>query len=112
MSTSRNSRTIVVLDTNMLILMASGVPLLDYIESALETKPEYVVLKPVYDELLKISNKEGSLDARRALFAIKIVEEYCKVLPYDLGGQESVDDAIIKFAVENKAIVATNDRAL
>ncbi|MEM4481554.1 MAG: PIN domain-containing protein [Desulfurococcaceae archaeon] len=112
MSTSRNSRTIVVLDTNMLILMASGVPLLDYIEESLETKPEYVVLKPVYDELLKISNKEGSLDAKRALFAIKIVEEYCKVLPYDIGGQESVDDAIIKFAVENKAIVATNDRAL
>jgi len=101
-----------VLDTNMLMLAASGVPVLEHIEEELETKPEFIVLKPVYDELVRIAMRSGGIAAKRALFALKLVEQFCKIIDYTSKPGENVDDAIVNFALQNNAIVATNDREL
>lgn len=105
-------KPIVVFDTNMLILMAEGIPVMEYIEEEIETKPRYIVIKPVYDELAKIAGEETGLTRRKAITALEIARRYCEIVEFDLKQGESVDDAIIRFAVENKAIVATNDREL
>ncbi len=107
-----SNRVIVVLDTNMLLLMADGVPVLDNIKEALETEPLFIVLKPVYNELVKLASSGGNKLRRKARFALEIVEKYCKIVDFELKEGESVDDGIIRFALENKAIVATNDREL
>jgi rRNA-processing protein FCF1 len=109
-STSR--RPLVVLDTNMLMLAASGVRVFEQIEEELETKPDFVVLKPVYDELVKIATSCKSSTARRALLALRLAEQYCRIVEYTLRPGESVDDAIVNFALQHNAIVATNDREL
>ncbi len=109
-STSR--RPLVVLDTNMLMLAASGVRVFEQIEEELETKPDFVVLKPVYDELVKIATSYKSSTARRALLALRLAEQYCRIVEYTLRPGESVDDAIVNFALQHNAIVATNDREL
>jgi len=109
-STSR--RILVVLDTNMLMLAASGIPVFENIEEELAVKPEFIVLKPVYDELVNIANSSKGTTARKALFALKLVEKYCRVVDYSVDLGERVDEAIIRFALENHAIVATNDREL
>lgn len=109
-STSR--RPLVVLDTNMLMLAASGVRVFEQIEEELETKPDFVVLKPVYDELVKIATSYKSSTARRALLALRLAEQYCRIVEYALRPGESVDDAIVNFALQHNAIVATNDREL
>jgi len=109
-STSR--RPLVVLDTNMLMLAASGVRVFEQIEEELETKPDFVVLKPVYDELVKIATSYKSSTARRALLALRLAEQYCRIVEYALRPGESADDAIVNFALQHNAIVATNDREL
>jgi len=109
-STSR--RPLVVLDTNMLMLAASGVRVFEQIEEELETKPDFVVLKPVYDELVKIATSYKSSTARKALLALRLAEQYCRIVEYTLRPGESVDDAIVNFALQHNAIVATNDREL
>lgn len=107
-----NKRPIVVLDTNMLMLMASGIPVLEQIEEELETKPRFIILKPVYEELVKLTSAEQVITRRRAILALNIVRNCCEVIVYELSQSERVDEAIIKFALENRAIVATNDREL
>jgi len=109
-STSR--RPLVVLDTNMLMLAASGVRVFEQIEEELETKPDFVVLKPVYDELVKMATSYKSSTARKALLALRLAEQYCRIVEYTLRPGESVDDAIVNFALQHNAIVATNDREL
>lgn len=96
----------------MLMLMASGVPVFDHIEAELETRPEYIVISPVYEELLKISQTGSPTERRKALIALRLLADFCKVLPYELREKESVDEAIIRYAKESGAIVATNDRTL
>lgn len=112
MRISTSKRPIVLLDTNMLMLMASGVPVLEHIEEELETKPRFVVIKPVYEELVRIVNTSKGLVRKHAQLALEFVNRFCEVVDYDLREAESVDDAIVNYAIENKAIVATNDKAL
>jgi rRNA-processing protein FCF1 len=94
------------------MLAASGVRVFEQIEEELETKPDFVVLKPVYDELVKIATSYKSSTARRALLALRLAEQYCRIVEYTLRPGESVDDAIVNFALQHNAIVATNDREL
>lgn len=110
MSTSRSP--IVVLDTNMVMLMASGVPVLDHIEEELEAKPRFVVIRPVYEELVKIANSTTGTTRKQALFALELINRFCDVIDYELRDNETVDNAIVRYALEKGAIVATNDRAL
>jgi rRNA-processing protein FCF1 len=105
-------RPIVVLDTNMLLLMADGVPVLDNIREQLETEPLFVVIKPVYDELIRLLMEGESKVRKKAKFALEIVNTFCTIVDYPRREGESVDDAIIRYAQENKAIVATSDREL
>ncbi|MEM4762566.1 MAG: 30S processome protein Utp24 [Desulfurococcaceae archaeon] len=105
-------RPVVVLDTNMLMLIADGIPVLDHIREELEAEPRFIVIKPVYDELLKIAYSNNGKIRKKALFAIEIAEKYCEITEYELRKNENVDDAILRFALENKAIVATNDKIL
>jgi SSU processome protein Utp24 len=107
-----NKKPVVVLDTNMLMLMAEGIPVLDHIREELESEPRFIVIKPVYNELLKLANTSSNKTRRKALFAIEIVEKFCEIVEYDLRNGEKVDDAILRYALENRAIVATNDKTL
>lgn len=112
---SRNStskRPLVVLDTNMLMLAASGIRVFEQIEEELESKPVFVVLKPVHDELVKLASNSKGVTAKMAHLALKLVEQFCVVVDYALKPGESVDDAIVNFALQNRAIVATNDKEL
>lgn len=107
-----NKKPIVVLDTNMLMLIADGIPVLDHIREELEAEPKFVVIKPVYNELLKMTHSNAGKIQKKALFAIEIAEKFCEITEYELRKGEGVDDAILRFALENHAIVATNDKEL
>jgi rRNA-processing protein FCF1 len=96
----------------MLLLMADGVPVLDNIREQLETEPLFVVIKPVYDELIKLLIEGESNVRKKAKFALEIINMFCTVVDYPRQEGESVDDAIIRYAQESKAIVATSDREL
>lgn len=103
---------IVVLDTNMLILAASGVRVFEDIEEQLETKPRFIVLKAVYDELVRLSREAPPSVRKKAVLALELIQKFCEVVEYGGSEHHNVDDLILKFALENKAIVASSDREL
>ncbi|MEM1695283.1 MAG: 30S processome protein Utp24 [Desulfurococcaceae archaeon] len=111
-STESTRKPIVVLDTNMLMLAASGVRVFEQIEEQLETKPRFVVLSPVLNELIKLSRTPSQSLRKQALLALELVRMFCEIVDYGNVETSSVDELIIRYAVENKAIVATNDREL
>lgn len=102
----------VALDTNVLLMIADGVRVFDHIEEELETRPEYLVITPVLDELKKLATTGSIALSRKASLALRAVELYCKVVDYPLHPGEKVDDALVRFASETGAIVATNDKEL
>ncbi|MEM4663713.1 MAG: 30S processome protein Utp24 [Desulfurococcaceae archaeon] len=111
-STESTRKPIVVLDTNMLMLAANGVRVFEQIEEQLETKPRFVVLSPVLNELIKLSRTSAQSLRKQALLALELVRMFCEIVDYGNVETSSVDELIIRYAVENKAIVATNDREL
>lgn len=104
-------RVRVVLDTNFIMLIAENPDVLNQIEDKLLLKPEYVVLKQVLEELISLAQSKGVNTARKAKFALEIVNRFCTIVDY-VNEIKDADEAIIKYALENKAIVATNDREL
>jgi len=103
---------VIVLDTNMLMLIASGVNVLDQIEEKLAVKPRYVVLKPVVIELEKLASSGKPSVSKKASFALEVVRRFCKIVEVDAAEKKSVDELILEFAEKHHAVVATNDREL
>jgi len=101
---------IIVLDTNMLMLIAEGINVFEQIEEKLAVRPRYVVLKPVINELKKLAGSGKPSLAKKAAFAIEIATRFCEIV--NIEAEKSVDDIIVEFAVKNNAAVATNDREL
>jgi len=103
---------VIVLDTNMLMLIASGVNVLEQIEEKLAVKPRYVVLKPVIIELEKLASSGRPGVSKKASFALEVVRRLCEVVEADAVEEKGVDELIIEFAEKHRAVVATNDREL
>lgn len=103
---------IVVLDTNMLMLAADGIRVFEDIEEQLETKPRYVVLKPVYDELISLAQTAPPSIRRRARLALELVHKFCEVVNFEDPSSRSADEAILKYALLKRAIVASSDKEL
>ncbi|OYT37940.1 MAG: 30S processome protein Utp24 [Desulfurococcales archaeon ex4484_58] len=108
----RDRRVAILLDTNMLLLIADGINVFEQIEEKLAIKPEYIVLKPVIKELEKLIASNKPSIKRKALFALRIVREYCREADVEVNPNETVDDTLIKYAKKHGAAVATNDKEL
>lgn len=113
----RKQKIRILLDTNMLLTIADGINIFEQIEDILETKPEYIVIKPVLTELQKLASTASPSVRRKARFALRIVEQFCKVIDMDneLFGRtddNKVDDLIVEFALRHGIAVATNDKEL
>ncbi|ABN69933.1 SSU processome protein Utp24 [Staphylothermus marinus F1] len=105
-------KPLILLDTNMLLLIADGINVFEQIEEKILAKPEYIVLKPVIEELEKIMNKGNPSLRRKARFALEIAKKFCKIVDIRTMPGEKVDDLLIRYAMQNNAAVATNDREL
>ncbi|MCD6300775.1 MAG: 30S processome protein Utp24 [Staphylothermus sp.] len=105
-------RPIILLDTNMLLLMADGLNIFGQIEDKLETHPIYIVLKPVIEELEKLAKKPQPSVSRKAKFALEIARKYCQIIDVKTNPGEKVDDIILRYASEHRVAVATNDKEL
>jgi rRNA-processing protein FCF1 len=105
-------RVRILLDTNMLLAIAEGINVIEEIEKILEAKPEFIVIKPVYDELSKLAAKGKPSLSRKARLALRIAESSCTIIDYEYDQNREVDELIVDYAVKNKMPVATNDRRL
>lgn len=101
-----------MLDTNILLLIADGFPVLEEIEEQVAFKPEYIVLAQTLKELETIGGREGGLMKKKCELAIKIARERCKIVDYKPDEFRDADDAILDYATSYNAAIATNDREL
>ncbi len=117
MGYSRGSKRIkrkvgVLLDTNMLVLIADGINILDQIEERLAIRPRYIVLTPVLEELRRIASNSRPSVARKARFVLEFVKKYCDIVDIDINEYRDVDELLIKYALRHGYAVATNDKEL
>ncbi|MDW8045347.1 MAG: hypothetical protein RMJ31_06210 [Nitrososphaerota archaeon] len=99
----------VLLDTSFLIHIVSR-PIVNF-ELLKERlgKVEFVVLEDTLRELEDLCRSRSLSRARAARSALNYASKLMKV---DVEGGGSVDDKIVKFAIEKKAVVATLDNDL
>lgn len=101
----------VVLDSNFfLISLNLKLDIFYEIEGLLSRRVRFIAISPVRDELHRLS-VESSERGRRSVYMLKFLDR-CESVEFERGAQETVDDALVRFAVENNAIVATADTAL
>ncbi|MEM4624784.1 MAG: 30S processome protein Utp24 [Thermosphaera sp.] len=101
-----------MLDTNILLLIADGFPVLEEIEEQVAFKPEYIVIAQTLKELETIGGREGGLMKKKCELAIKIARERCKIVDHKPDEFRDADDAILDYATSYNAAIATNDREL
>ena len=102
--------TVVLLDTNMLLAPHQhGVDIFSEIERLVREKHEISTLSTVIAELKGLSASTKSEDGIAANVGLRLItEKAVGVIP----SHGPVDDAIVEYAAQNKAIVCTNDREL
>ena len=101
----------VVLDSNFLILpLTHKLDIFSEIEGLLPGRVEFLGVSSVRKELEKLSSRNTEI-GRRAAFALKLLDR-CTYVNMDLEQGRTADEAIIKFARQNKVIVATSDMPL
>ncbi|MHA1783737.1 MAG: PIN domain-containing protein [Candidatus Helarchaeota archaeon] len=100
----------VIIDTNFFLLpFQLNIDIFSEFERILEVNYEPILLNEIYNELLKL--KEKSKLKKNVEGAIKLSER-CKKIDFNLLDNEKIDDSIIRYAVSNRCIVATNDKDL
>ncbi len=101
----------VMLDSNFLLLLfVLRLDIFTEIENLLQGKVQFIVITPVRKELERLSQRNSEL-GRKAASALKLTER-CVEIDVRLSRSETVDDALIRFAQEDRIIVATSDMAL
>ena len=104
----------VILDTNFLMLspVFHG-DVFEELDKSIGRRTEKIVLKPVYQELERISKKGDKKVRKQAETVLKQIEkDDFKSVDIELKSSETVDDLIVRIAILWKCFVATNDRAL
>jgi uncharacterized protein len=99
----------VILDTNFLLVpFQFKINILKEMDYMIEGPHFFVVSSVTIDELKKLGSKKGK-DAVSARLALKIIANN----PIDIiKNDRKVDDWIVDYANENRAIVCTNDAPL
>jgi rRNA-processing protein FCF1 len=102
----------ILFDTNFLMIpLRFGVDVFEESERALNQLPEYYVTRSVLREIEVLKQGASPSFAKELGFAEKIAER-CRVLEVDAEGEETVDESILRIAVEKRLIVGTSDADL
>jgi len=108
-----SGRVAVLLDTNMLMLLADGVRVLEDIESQLECAADFLCPESVVFELQEMA-RAGKSGWRKAEWVLSHIDKICKVVE---SVEKRADTDLILLASSLKkqgrlVVVATNDREL
>ena len=102
----------ILFDTNFLMIpLRFGVDVYEEAERALNQLPEYYVTRSVLREIELLKQRASPSFAKELGFAEKIAER-CRVLEVEVEDEETVDESILRIAVEKRLIVGTSDADL
>ncbi|RJS89045.1 30S processome protein Utp24 [Candidatus Bathyarchaeota archaeon] len=102
-----------LLDSNFLLVpILFGVDIFEEIPKLLDRDVDFILLRPVYEEMRRLAI-EGSPKVRKeASSALELSRGRCLVMDFEASGEEEVDDILLRAAEELRCPVATNDGAL
>ena len=101
----------IILDTNFLLVpFKFKINIIAEIDYLVDRSHSYIVCSQTIEELKKIS-KAKSKDGIAARLALKMVSANEKIIEV-VENNEFVDDWIVNYAKENRAIACTNDSGL
>ena len=101
----------VILDTNMAMNIAQKrVDIFGQVKELLLGTVEFIVLRPVLEELRKLARGESKA-GREASLALEMMRK-CKVVNIDRIERETVDQLLLRYTIETGGILATGDRQL
>ncbi len=102
----------VIVDSNFLMSSVQfNIDVFEEMEKTLNQRIEAVIPSPVYDELKQVSIGRKVKQARQAKQALKLAKK-AKIVQVDVEPCESVDDLIVRLAIDWNCLVATNDSEL
>ena len=102
----------ILFDTNFLMIpLRFGVDVFEEAERALNHLPEYYVTRSVLREIKILKQGASPSFAKELGFAEKLAER-CNVLDVEAEDEETVDESILRIAVEKNLIVGTTDAEL
>ena len=104
-----------LLDTNFLLLpFQRRIDIFEEIPKLLQTKVHLLVLPQILKELQWLATQGPSKDARAAQSAIEATDQYASIVTETPSTIQNLDadNAILQYAQDIGAIVATNDREL
>jgi rRNA-processing protein FCF1 len=102
----------ILFDTNFLMIpLRFGVDIFEEAERVLNQPPEYYVTRSVLREMQLLKRGAKPSFAKEVGLAEKLAER-CGVLDVEVEDDETVDDSILRTAVERKLIVGTTDSEL
>ncbi len=102
----------ILFDTNFLMIpLRFGVDVFEEAERTLNNLPEYYVTRSVLREIELLKQGASPSFAKELSFAEKIAER-CSVLDVEAREKETVDESILRTAVEKRLIVGTTDAEL
>ena len=101
----------VLLDSNFLMIpLELHIDVFQEIQNLLGKRVEFILIKPVYDELQTLSMGSSKV-GRQAAYALKLAQR-CRTMNVEAKARESTDYVIARVAKEKGAIVATLDLEL
>jgi len=101
----------VLLDSNFLMVpLELHIDVFEEIQNLLGKRVEFILIKPVYDELRTLSTRSQKV-GRQAAYALKLAKR-CTIMNAETKASESTDDAIARVAKDTGTIVATMDLEL
>lgn len=102
----------ILFDTNFLMIpLRFGVDVFEEAERVLNQLPEYYVTRSVMREIQLLKQGASPSFAKELGFAEGLAER-CGVLDVEAEDGETVDDSILRVAVEERMIVGTTDAEL
>lgn len=102
-----------IIDTNILLLsIRYGTDIIEAIEDALLAKCEVHVPEIVIKELQRKMNEGGFKERKEAKRALEIVKNKLHVLKHDEITYSKADDIVLTLAMQQKAILISNDKEL
>ncbi len=105
----------VLLDTNFLLLpFQRRIDVFEKIERLLNAQIDFIVLPQVLTEIHYLLRNGTTNEQRAAKGALELVKRYCRIPSENVNQTIHIgaDEALLNFARQTKAIVATNDRQL
>ena len=105
---ARRGPLTVILDSNFLFLPVQfGIDIFEAIPDLLCRRVRFVLPSPVYEEVERVARRSKGPEK----LALELARK-CEVVEVQRAPGESVDDLIVRLAVEWKCPVATNDARL